>query len=230
MMPVYMNYELFERVIGHRPYFDHVDIILDDSASSDDIKHAGYVLRNHADYYGNMTVNQTDSDFYVGLEENKNYSSVFLYICTILLAVIPIIWIFTQILFYQKRKQEFDVFFAIGADNSEINQIFILEGAIITGLAVLTYVLFGVLAVALLRYVANSEMWQYLVSTERIMRFDFKLPIWQFVLGLVITALGAFLSSYLSLKIYRKNCHSVFTGFEIGDTEQTVIANGDDNN
>lgn len=230
ILPIYAPNSVFEEIAGHRPYYDHIDIIFKDNVSQTELKKAEYTLRSYADYYGNVTITQTDADYYQKIEKNKNYPAVFTYVAFILLLVVPIIFMFSQILFYLKRKQEFDIFFALGATNSQIHKSFMIEALVLSVVSLLFYVLTSMIAIFAIKLVANSQMWQYLISTERIMRFDYKIPVIEFIIGLLITILSAFLSAYVPYKLYKKSCHPVFTGDYFNDTEISTISGTDEGN
>ncbi len=227
-LPIYMGYDLFEEVAGHRPYYDHIDVIMKDGTTSKELKDAEYVLRSYSDYYENVTVTQTDAAFYKSVEENKNYPAVFTYVSFVMLLVVPIIYMFSQILFYLKRKQEFDIFFALGAQNSQIKNAFLIEGIVLTIISAILYVVASLLSIHAIKYVANSQMWQYIVSTERTIRFQYSVPIIQFIIGFVIIIISAFLSAYIPYKLYRRSCHPIFTGDYFNDSDQSVISGDDD--
>lgn len=230
ILPIYAGNEAFEDIVGYEPYYDHIDIILNENVSSEDMKKAEYVLRSYADFYENMTVTETDSAFYQKIEQNKNYPAVFSYVSFVLLLVVPIIYMFSQILFYLKRKQEFDVFFALGAENSQIRNAFIIEGIMLTVISAMLYTVISLLAVFGIKHIANSQMWQYIVSTERMMRFQFSVPIFEFVIGLLVVALSAFLSAYIPYRLYRKSCHPIFTVDYFNSFDKSVISGSDEDN
>lgn len=230
ILPIYAGNDAFESVVGYAPYFSHVDVIMNDDVSGEDLKKAEYVLRDYADYYDNMSVTITDSGFYQTIEQNKNYPAVFTYVSLVLLLVVPIIYMFSQILFYMKRKQEFDIFFALGAENSQIRNAFIIEGITLTVISSVLYTLVSVCAIFGIKYVANSQIWQYIVSTERTMRFQFSIPVWEFIIGFAVVILSAFLSAYIPYKLYRRSCHPIFTGDYFNDTDKTVISGDDEGN
>jgi len=227
-LPIYANSDLFKEIVGYMPYYDHIDVIMDDNATPKELKDAEYVLRSYSDYYDNVTITQTDAEFYKTVEENKNYPAVFTYISFVLLLVVPIIYMFSQILFYLKRKQEFDVFFALGAQNAQIKKAFLIEGITLTAISSVLYTLISLLSIYGIKYIANSQIWQYIVSTERVIRFQYSVPTVQFIIGLLVVTISAFLSAYIPYRLYVKSCHPIFTGNYLNDFDKNVISGEDD--
>ena len=86
------------------------------------------------------------------------------------------------------------------------------------------------LAIYAIQYVANSQIWQYIISTERTIRFQYSIPVTEFIVGWLVVALSAFMSAYIPYKLYRKLCHPIFTGDYFNASDMSVICGDDTEN
>ena len=134
------------------------------------------------------------------IEANKNYSGIFTMFAWVLLTISPMIWVFSQILFYYKRRQEFDLYLAIGSTMSALRKL-MLQDAI--RYASISAGLFLLLAppVSLMVHRAIGFVTALLGGD---MLASFQLPWLAYLAGALISAACGFVSTMIPWFTYQK--------------------------
>ncbi len=73
----------------------------------------------------------TQNSVYAIVDNRINLSGIIYLMCILVLLISPVVWIFSQIMFYSKREQEFRTLTSIGATMKEIGGIHAVSGAIV---------------------------------------------------------------------------------------------------
>lgn len=175
--------------------YKNADIYLAPALNDAQVKSVEDQLRNFGYRYDNVSV--TDNLSSSNLKEReKNYETFILILVYLILLISPVIWMFSQILFYLKREEEIFVLEAVGASSREIKNMYVREGLLLTGGALLLYALVSILIVYVIYRIAN-----FLFIHPG---FSFGIPLVPFFSGFIVTGLSAFLSAYIPFIIYRK--------------------------
>lgn len=220
--PVYMNGDTYAAVTGNDMLFTDVDIIIDSDITDETYASLERDLRHAADYYTNMVIQNNDYKTLIQIEKNKNYLNVYMFVAAVLLSVSPLLWFFSQILFYLKRRPEFDMYFSFGASKSKIKKAFIIDGIVFCIFAAVVYTLLAIIMSMLLTVFLNSQLY----SASTLVKFEYSLPAIPYVIGLFVTCVSAFFSSYVPYMTYIKSCHPIFTGNSF-DGKQEIISEGE---
>ena len=219
---IYFNSGEYTRVTGRAAIIDKVDIKTKDDITPEQYNDLIIYLRGACDYYTNMEFINNDSEIVAQMEKNKNYQSIFVFVSLMLLIVTPLLWMFSQILFYLKRRPEYDIYFALGSVEEEIKKSFITDALVLVIVSGIAYTLLSFIAVGLLTYVINSALY----TASAYMRFSYSFPIVGYLIGLAVNSLSAFLGSYIPYRQYIKACHPVFTGRE-DEQKNELISEGE---
>lgn len=220
--PLYMNGEAYTRLTGNEVIYDSIDIIVNPDISNDTYDALLSDLRHAADYYSNMVIHNNNSKVLGEIEKNKNYSSVYLFVAIVLLSVSPVLWFFSQILFYLKRRPEFDMYFSFGSSKRQIRKAYIIDGIIYASVSAVVYTLMAFLLSWLLTAFLNSVFY----APGEYVRFYYSLPAIPYIIGLLVTCAAAFLSSLLPYLTYINACHPIFTGKKF-EGKKDIISEGE---
>ncbi len=220
--PVYMNEEEYVKLTGNQVIFDKIDIMVSDSISDEQLQKLDLSLKHAADYYSNMMLTNNDSKVLAQIEQNKKYESVFTFIAIMLLIVTPIIFMFSQILFYLKRRPEFDLYFALGAPFEKIKKLFLTDAIVTAVLSLVVYSLLSWLMTYGLSFYINSSLYE----ASSYIRYAYKLPILPFVIGGVMSLLSALSSALLPCYSYLGSAHPIYTGRK-SDSKEEIISEGE---
>jgi|GEM_PF-5605284 len=209
-------------VTNRQPIFDKVDIVTDQDITDEQYNDLITYLRAACDYYTNMEFVNNDAELVRQVEKNKNYQSVFIFISIMLLIVTPLIWFFSQILFYLKRRPEFDVYFSLGAPGASVKKLFLIDSSVLFVISAVIFTILSFAAVGIITSFINSTFY----AASAYMRFGFDFPFVGYIVGLAVLALCSFFGSYIPYKMYIKSCHPVFTG-RAGSEENEIISEGE---
>ncbi len=204
---IYFSETDYSAVTGFVPIYNELKIYVDENTSEEEVSTLYYQLRHVADYYTNMTVTNLDVRTAHTVEVNKNYTSIIQMMALVLLAVCPLIWIFSQILFYQKRQQELELLQAMGASTLALKR-YILGDAF--RFALTGGLLFALLAPAV-SWLIHRLIGYIMIFAGGTMLASFRLPVSAYVAGILLNLLLGFISSYLAWILYQKRCPAVYT-------------------
>ncbi|MGM9680501.1 MAG: FtsX-like permease family protein [Eubacteriales bacterium] len=216
--PVYMNGTAYRRVTGEPVRFTEIGLILEDGVTDDDLHYLDINLRNAADSLSNLTVTNLDTRIAKQVTANRGFGSLLIFLSVILLLTVPLIWILSQTLFYRRRWQEFDMYFAMGAQRQEIRRLFHFDGTVFALLGALSYAILGTLFTYLVNRLTNNPyLYRILSGEDSALYFRYRLPWLLILVGTLVMAVCGYLGVYLSCKGYFANAHPVF----VGERQQT---------
>ena len=155
-----------------------------------------------------VSLTATGKHFKNSVESLYRYDLLIILLAAIVLIFIPIIWFFTQILFYKKRENEFYILQAIAADISQIRNLHLFNAVLMLPVGILSLLLS--LAVTAIFYYVKNSFWSVLFGTESLLTTQFYMPPIAFAIVFAICFLCSFLSSlfpYLSYKNKKKASH-----------------------
>ncbi len=217
IIPLYMNEQTFTAVTKQTAFFADVSIYCDDGLDESAIQTIQRKLFDYQQYY-KMSITNTAQDTVKTVQYNKNLPGIILYISLLLLLVSVLITVLNQTLFYQMRKQEFDVYLCLGSDFKRIRKLFLVDGTFFALLSAVFYSLFAFLSSALVFKVVNSAFG----GAE--IRYQFSLPLPAFFFGLLVTVGTAFFSVMLSYMNYKRSAAAVFTGKPVAALDDGDLA------
>ncbi len=211
-LPIYMSIDDFEAFSGDVVDFNSVDLFIDPSLSIVEVEAIYEELRQWCDnYYTGITVTNTHYQGTRLIELAKQRYAIYTTVAVLILFIAPLIWFFSQTLFYQKRENEYTILRAFGAKDLVIRKLHIVDGiynAIIGGVFCTVMNLVGVFAVYKLVNVAVPMLFMTKV------RYEFYLPPLPFILSILLSAACGFLSSYLPWLVYKKKLGKQLTTSE----------------
>ena len=219
---IYLNPDEYTNVTGKAAIIDRVDIKTVDDITEKEYNDLIIYLRGACDYYSNMEFINNDSEIVAQMEKNKNYQSIFIFVSLMLLIVTPLLWMFSQILFYLKRRPEYDIYFALGSVGEGIKKSFITDALVFVIVSGIAYTLLSFAAVGLLTSFVNSSVY----TASAYMRFKYSFPFAGYLIGLAVNSVSAFLGSYIPYRQYINACHPVFTGRK-DDQKIDLISEGE---
>ena len=97
-----------------------LQVYLDKDLTGEDVDNIEFALRDVAQAYKDVSVTPTGAYHDSLIKENKQYESLFTILSVCVLILVPIIWFFSQILFYHRRSTEFDILMSIAATEKSI--------------------------------------------------------------------------------------------------------------
>ncbi len=201
-MPIFLNGEDYTAVTDKEPNAFNINIYIDQNLEGEKLATLDEAVRNWGRSYGNVDVENTYQISRNSVAYDKHNNELYICISILLLGISPIMWFFSQGLYYLKRESEFNILQALGAMVKEIRQIYIQGGLIMSFLSLIVSFILSFLGSYALFYAYNVLM-PYFTSEN--VRYTFYMP-WYALLTSVVVSVGCgFLSAYVPFKSYIKN-------------------------
>ncbi len=143
------------------------------------------------------------------IKEDEHYNELYIAISILILCISPIIWFFSQILYYFKREKEFNIIQSMGANGSDIRKIYLIGGLSMSVLSLIVSIVLSYLGSYLMFYAYNVIVPNF---TGEYVRYTFYMPWYALVIAVVMSVGCGFFSAYLPYKSYFKNRYSLENG------------------
>lgn len=130
-----VNYDAYESLTGRAAVRDTLYVYMEDGADFEAVRSVESDIRRELSL--GWSVTRTGNFFYNTVQADRNIAGLLRVLSILLLAVSPLLWFFSQIMFYRKRREEFTLLRALGATQGEIARLFPLAGGVLSGLAFL---------------------------------------------------------------------------------------------
>jgi|GEM_PF-2495094 len=182
-------------------------VYLDADLSNSEFEAADTKVRSLVDGHYTATLRDHDTRTYRNLSAVCNHTAVYTAMFFVILALVPLIWFFSLILFNRKRQGEFDVYRALGAQAKDVRRIFLQDGAVYAVLGGLLYALTAPLCTKGLFAVLTSNKFYILFLPSYLDKAVYLSPhpaLWVYLTGALLMAASAFLACYLSYRNYNK--------------------------
>lgn len=208
-LPIYFNTADYEVVTGKEFEAMKLNVYVNPDLTPDDVAELEATMRQWARKYD--TVNLTDSYNLTTkvIAYDKHRSELYVTISIMLLVISPIMWFFSQSLYYLKRESEFNILQALGARVKDIRNIYIQGGLQMAALSLVVSVALSYLGSYALFYVFNVVMPNF--GGENV-RYVFYMPWYAILTSVVVSVACGFLSAYLPYKSYYKHRFTLENG------------------
>ena len=177
-------------------------IYVDAGTDMDTVQAAEAQLRRAVSSFADWVVTPTGNYFETNVKSLKNDSAVILTLAICLLLISPMVWYFSQIMFYRKRRNEFAVLHALGAPDDAFAKLHRMAGGVLSGVAFLITIGVSLLCNYGVFFCVNTLL-PKLHITESV-RYEFRLSVPALVACVAISAVCGFLSCELPYRMFTK--------------------------
>lgn len=212
-VPVILHPEAYQEITGTSPVVNALRIRINESAGGTTFSEVEGRLRSVAAKLGNCTVESHNNLFENQMNALYCYDGLFRTITYGFLLFIPLIWIYSQILFFKKREKEFYILNAIGAPPSAIRRIHFTGSAMMIPVAILSLtfslLLYGGLSLFFDRFLPN------VFGIENVIASSVSVPVYVYAIGILTTLISCIVSTaipYIAF-LYRSRAEKVSTDF-----------------
>lgn len=199
-LQIYMSADNYKKYSGtEKLEYRFVDIWMDNNATLEDTDRVQGEIATIIKPFvnGSVDVNHSDSD--TEIEQSKNKFAIYMFTAIVSLCITPVLWMFSQRMFYIKRKDEFYILEALGITSKSIKKILNLDSLILALSASTLYLIAAPIGIKIIHSIANK----FFASLGGL-RYDNGLPILAYIVGLVTIIICAFISSYSAYRSYNK--------------------------
>lgn len=129
------GYDAYKTLTGKQAVRDRLYVYMEQDATQEEVRAAESEIRSLL--YGDWVVDRTYNFFYSTIQNGRNISGAIRTLAILLMLVSPLIWLFSQIMFYRKRREELILLHALGAKRRAVSGLFPLSGGVLSFLAFL---------------------------------------------------------------------------------------------
>lgn len=130
----------------------------------------------------------------------QNHRSFAIFLSSLVVIMSPVVWFFSQTMFFKKRSKELFVLRAFGAREAKIEKMFNYSGAIMSSLGFILSTLMS-LPASYLVYMTMNTWLPSLGFGGSAIRYDFHVSLSAVIICAIISAASGFLSSFIPYKI-----------------------------
>ena len=215
-MPVYFSETSYEEITGEKVSYDNILIYVDPSLTAEDTIRIESRLRDWGVAYGGVSIKNTHAIHMRTVNEDKQYDEIFTLVAALLLTISPMIWFFSQTLYYIKRENEFTILESMGALRTDIRRLYVFSG-IFMGLLSFVFCLgLGYSMSYLLFKFVNTVLPKL---TDSYIRYKFYMPWYAVLLSVTMSVACGFLSSFLPYRSFMRR-RSQTLSVEYGETSE----------
>ena len=201
-----MNYDEYYRFTGFIEMNKTISVFLDAGTSpreAGDIINQikGNLIQELGFYSIDFEVGENYAALHSELMNQRQSYTVILLISVLLLLLSPVVWFFSQILFYQKRGKEMNLLRMFGAGERQLERLHIFAGLAISALAMVVTVILSYIA-SFIVFKLMSE-WLPSLGFAGGVRYVFYLSVPALLVSLAVSAACGFLSSYIPYRAGR---------------------------
>ncbi len=178
-----------------------VSVYVDPSADMATVSGAYDELRAQMGLFNGAKVTQTNEHLHRTLLYKRNLPALALILSTLIFVICPVVWFFSQTLFYGKRRSEMDMLRSFGATDRELRGIHRVSGAFMS--------LFSIVITLILAYTASGVVFLFcnrLMSSLGVgegTRYSFYISLPALLVCILVAVACAYLSSVIPFFIDR---------------------------
>ncbi len=197
-----VGYENYTALTGRPPVRTELKIYMEKGTDMDTVRAAEGQIRKAVSPFSDWLVTPTGNYFETSIKSLKNDSAVILTLAACLLIISPMVWYFSQIMFYRKRRNEFAILHALGAPDDAFAKMHRLAGGVLSAAAFLITILLTLLCNYLVYYTVGTLLpWLHLTES---LHYEFSLSLPALIACVLVSALCGFLSCELPYRLYTK--------------------------
>ena len=179
----------------------NVTVQVDPMADMETI-HAAYdEIRSLMSFYSGSVITQTNEHLQRKLLQMRNLPMLVLILSVLILVICPLVWFFSQILFFGKRRVELDMLASFGATDRELRGMHRVSGAYMSAFSIVISLILAYSASGLVFLFCNRLMSSLGIGAGT--RYEFYISIPALISCVLISIACAYLSSTLPYVMYR---------------------------
>lgn len=221
-----MNWRKYLGVTGNTAISGDISVYLDASvpASSSETVLSGIRrgLNSYLDDYGiSYTVASNYATLNRELTAARGTGSRTVLISVLLLLLSPIVWLFSQLLFYFKRENEMKVLRMLGAGERAVRGLYSFAGLIVAALASVTAVILSYIMSFTLFKLMDS--WLPGLGFTESPGYVYNIPLWAILTAVAVSVVCAYVSSMIPYFISRRKTAAEAARQMAGKSETEVL-------
>ncbi len=132
-----VSFEEFADLTGAPALRDEFHVYMQNGTNPETVREAEAGIRQAVSCFSGWTVAPTGYYFESYVKSSRNQSGLTIALAALLLIISPVVWLFSQIMFYRKRRGELDMLYALGAPHAAFPTMHRMAGGVLSALAFL---------------------------------------------------------------------------------------------
>ena len=179
----------------------NITVYVNHEADMETVRNAYDELRSLMSLHNGNKIVQTNEHLQRKLVQMQNLPMLVLVLSALILVICPLVWFFSQILFYGKRRFEMDMLRSFGATERELHGIHRVSGAFMAVLSIVITLLLAYAASGLVFLFCNRLMSSLGLGDGT--RYEFYISVPALISCVLISMACAYLSSTIPFLLYR---------------------------
>ena len=200
-VPMLVHPDVYQSITGSAPIVDSVEVRMESDATDAKFIQAEESLRDLATRFGNCKVTTSNAFFENRMEAKYCYTALIRCVSTALLLFIPLLWIYAQIMFFQKREREFYILRSIGVPPSAIRKMHFTGSVVMIPIALFSLTLSMSLCGVLFYFV--SVFLPNVLGIGNVITGAAMPPFYVYPIGILVTLFSCLISSFLPYISYQ---------------------------
>ena len=208
-MPIFFNPADYKAVTGRNADTNRLEIYVDPDLTPEQAAEVDGKIRDWGRTLGEVGITNTHQLSLDTIVADKHQTELYTGIAILILFISPLVWFFSQTLYYFKREKEFNILQSMGACVKDIRHIYLQGGLVMAALSLLVSILLSYAGSYALFYAFNVLAPYF---THEIVRYPFYMP-WYAILTAILMSVGCgFFSTYLPFRSYIKSRFTLENG------------------
>ena len=212
-----MNPDTYKAVAREDRAIAEISVYLESGIGLQEISKAKEEVKETMSLYDSWSYETTDASVYSIIDDRINLPGLLYLMAFLTLVISPVVWIFSQIMFYKKREPEFRTLGHIGATLKEIRGMHLISGAIIFVVGFIANFVFSRLLCYGIFRIFTAVLPRLGVLGMNV-SFDSFVPVSVILIYAGVSALCGFISSMIPFILYKSKLNK-----ERKVLEETVI-------
>ncbi len=197
-----VTYDTYTDLVGAPPVRGEMMVYMEKGTDLDTVRAAEGEIRHLLASFKDWLVLPTGNYFDTQVRSLKNDGAVILTLAACLLLVSPMVWYFSQLMFYRKRRGEFAILHAMGAPDSAFAKLHRLAGGVLAGAAFLITAVLSFLCNYAVYFVVGTLLPKMHLTESVHYRFSISPP--ALIACILISILCGYLSCQMPYWLYTK--------------------------
>lgn len=179
----------------------NVSVYIESDADIPTIQQAFDYIRSLMSFQSDYKIKQTGAHFERIVLQMRNLPTRVLILSVLILLICPIVWFFSQILFYGKRRPEMDMLRSFGATEKELHGVHRISGIFMAAVSIVISLILAYSASGLVFLFCNRLMASLGLGSGT--RYEFYISVPALISCILISMVCGYLSSTIPFLLYR---------------------------
>ena len=197
-----VNSDEYESLTGAFPVRDSMKVYMERGSDFDTVKQAENGIRKSLQYCSGWQISPSGN--YIQSEINRaKQDRVMIYTLGILLLIIsPLIWFFSQIMYYGKRRDEFHILLALGGEEASIAKLHRVAGGVLSCIAFFVTVLLSSGCNAVIHFLLNTLLPKFGLAEN--VGYVYELSVPALIASALISMVCGFMSCEIPYRLFKR--------------------------